>query len=147
MGLLESPQRIVLFPCSDLDKLSAEENSDDDEKASSKRKPIKIGPELESTILEGINGYRTSAPEALWLEELLEEGKLIDLVDMVSPSVFQSLLLEDKPTSSGDDDFNEWKARIAELVREEIEDDDEDNDRPSSRGFLRRLLPFGRKSN
>merc|ERR1712194_372075 len=113
-----------------------------------KRKPMnKIGTDLESAILSSLNGFRTSPPQCQELEDFLDNndnsnnggggGGFDDI--QVSRSVFLSMLLEDKPTASGDRNFIEWKSKIAELVREEVETDDK-----PVRGF-RRFLPFGKK--
>jgi hypothetical protein len=75
----------------------------------------------------------------------LDNQKGGDLDDIqVTPSAFLSMLLEDKPTFSGDRDFIEWKSKIAELVREDVEADDDDEDVKPASGF-RRFLPFGKK--
>jgi len=142
--LLESPQRVILFRSGDL--TNAEFVGGHRQRP--KRKPMnKIGTELESAILSSLNGFRTSPPQCQELEDFLDNndnsnngGGGVGFDDIqVSRSVFLSMLLEDKPTASGDRNFIEWKSKIAELVREEVETDDK-----PVRGF-RRFLPFGKK--
>jgi len=149
--LLESPQRVILFRSGDLKTVDLAGGY----RQRPKRKLInKIGTELESAILSGLNGFRTSPPQCQELEDFLENNNSnngvggVGLDDIqVSLSVFLSMLLEDKPTVSGDRNFIEWKSKIAKLVREDVEidddDDDDDDDKPV-RGF-RRFLPFWKK--
>jgi hypothetical protein len=144
--LLESPQRLTLFRASDLQNIDfGRDGKARLDNSTGKRKPIKFGSELESTILSALNGFRTSPPQSSELEGFLDNQKGGDLDDIqVTPSAFLSMLLEDKPTFSGDRDFIEWKSKIAELVREDVEADDDDEDVKPASGF-RRFLPFGKK--
>ena len=134
--LLESPLQVSLFPLSSLNKIIAKGGDSTDAEEEEHQESIEVGPELESTILSGLNGFRTS-PWNTYVDDGSMTVILEDIKDLVS------FLLEDKPTALGDDDFNEWKSRIANLVREEVDIDDEDEE-ATPRG-LRRFLPFGKK--
>jgi len=160
--LLESSQRVILFRSDDLgDKRGGRGGSGsvgDKKKQPPPPRPITIGSELGSAILTALTGFRTAPPHWKALERFLENqgGDLNDLLvgssssssSSSSPSVLlRSMLVEDKSSASGDRDFNEWKLRMAESIREDHieidEDDDDDDDQPPS--GLRRLLPFWKK--
>jgi len=117
---LESPQHVILYRSLDLQNilLGIGENGDKNKK----RRSIKIGSKLESAILAGLNGYRTPPPQWSELEKFLDNhgGDLEEV--KVSPSIFLSMLLEDKPTVGGERNFAEWSSKIAESVLEELKD-------------------------
>lgn len=138
--LLESPLQISLFRVSDLKNINAKDEDGDAADTDEKQlESIEIGSELEFAILAGLNGFRTSPWHKLHNSD--GAGGVVNLDDI---QVFLSFLLEDNPTATGDNDFNEWKSKIANLVREIVDVDDEPDDQPTPRG-LRRFLPFGRK--
>ena len=145
--LLESPQCLTLFRASDLQNIDfGRDGTARLDNSTGKRKPIKIGSEFESTILSALNGFRTSPPQSSELEGFLDQKKGGNLDDIqVSPSAFLSMLLEDKTTFTGDRNFIEWKSKIAELVRDVVEVDDDEEEVVKPATGLRRFLPFGRK--
>ena len=128
--LLDSLQRVVFFDGVELGGSKGRTNES---------RSIEVGTQFESRVLSNLRGYRTAPLNSKAVERILDEkgGSLTDVG--VSRSVLLSMLIEDKATNRGDSNFNEWKSRIAKVLREKFEIDEE---KTTSKGRLRRMMPF-----
>ena len=107
------------------------------EKGTSSKNQITIGPNLEYTIGEALSGYRTSPTQSDALRNLLNDEQTGSWKDFKVPeSVLRLMLLEDMPTFAGDENFQEWKSRMAEGIFEELDENEEEEVKTGS-GFSR----------
>jgi hypothetical protein len=107
--LMDSPQRVVLCRA---DRFSSTKKN-----GRGKVSALDVGPNLESSILSCLKGYRTTPADWKVLESFLEGMEFSDVAD----HVLDSFLVEDKPTASGFGNFTDWKMEMALMVQEELE--------------------------
>jgi len=114
--LLDSPKRIILYLADNTMRPSVKKGMSKAKNKDNDKVSINVGPNLESTLLSCLKGFRT--PPASWkeLESFLEGGDF----EEVTSNIFYSALLEDKPTASGIRDFSEWKTEMASLIQEDL---------------------------
>jgi len=131
--LLESTQGLLLFT----------ENDFGSKKVTKSKYGSLSGKNFRETVDGALVGYRTFPPQWKGIEKLFQNHRYVDLNDLEVPmEELEPMLLEDKPTFSGDNDFTEWKERIAEGIKGEIEEEDES--KKKGQGRLSRFF-FGAK--
>jgi len=119
--LLESTQGVLLFTPKSLAEMDSKKSKQNSSKT--KKEKYTIGPELNETIANALVGYRTLPKEFKELEKLFDNNGYGDLNELtVPPADLHPLLLEDKPTFGGDENFEDWNVKMAENIWKEIED-------------------------
>jgi hypothetical protein len=119
--LLESTQGVLLFTPKSLAEMDSKKSKHNSSKT--KKEKYTIGPELNETIANALVGYRTLPKQLKELESLFDNNGYGDLNELtVLPADLHPLLVEDKPTFGGDENFEEWKLKMAEIAWKEIED-------------------------
>jgi hypothetical protein len=127
--LLNSTKNVLLFTANDLEEIGLAKKP-----TTTEVQPFTLGVNFETTIAEALTGYRTPPPQLKAFVRLFDNDGQGDLNDFnVPPSVLRSMLVEDMPTSGGDKNFNEWKSRMAESIKKEVEEVEEKGDETKGR--------------
>jgi hypothetical protein len=108
MILVDTPREVMLYRTERLSSSNVTKGN---------TRVIKVGPRLESTLYACADGLRTTPSRWVDVESFLNGGEFTE----TSSRVFNSMLLEDKPTASGIQDFEAWKVEIALEVQAELE--------------------------
>ena len=116
--LLESTQAVFLFTTDNLRELSTEKRK------SYWNQYLTIGPNLREAIDVALSGYRTYPPQWKALEEVLENNRYVDLQNLDVPFTdWIPMMVEDKPTFGGENNYSEWRSKIAAIVKNEVQEE------------------------
>ena len=126
--LLDSTKNAIFFTANDMKEFGKDET---------REQRFSLGADFESAIAEVLTGYRTPPPQFKAFVDLLDsdgQGHLDDF--KVPPSVLRSMLVEDMSTFGGDKNFEEWKSRMAESIKEAVKEEGNETKGGLSRFFF-----------